>query len=533
MTLRFPSRLSLLAAGLVLSALPVVAAPAVAAPAAEDGNAAAPAGDLERAAAAGEADLKASLEELAALRERIAAERLPLTRELGDLEERLKRLRQEHDQALRGIDAGNLDLTATQADLKLRQEEAAYVGNLLDEYARALESRLNVAEAARYSEAIVAAKDAPTNPDLSPPERLARQLAVVSASLLRLDDLVGGTRFAGSAVDPQGVLTEGRFALIGPVALFAAAHGGAAGLALPQAGSAQPAVRPLDETRTAAIASIVNQGSGLLPLDPTRGAALKELVERWSLIDLFKKGGPIMWPLLAVSILALGTVIERVLFILGEQKKRDGRALQGMLEAAESGDLARAVEIGRRSKFYVVRALTYALQHREKSLSGALLYSQAQELKRFSRGLPILDTAITIAPLLGLLGTVTGMMHSFSLIGGELSAPGAITGGIAEALIATAFGLGIAILALIPFNYLNNRIEEARHELDAAATQLELLVHPAPGAAHPGAVAGAGHPTRAAAGAHAGPAEQADAAAHLPPGATRAGLAAALRAAEE
>jgi biopolymer transport protein ExbB len=453
---------------------------------------------LDRAAATGEADLQASIIELAALRERIAAEKLPLTRELGALEDRLKGLRQEHDQALRGIDTGNLDLTTAQAELKLRQEEVAYAGNLLDEYTRTFETRLNVAEAARYTEAIVAAKDAPTNADLTPQEKLARQLAVVSASLTRLDDLVGGARFAGAAVDPQGVLAEGRFALIGPVALFAADGGGAAGLALPQSGSTQPAVRPLDEASSASIAAVVNDGSGLLPLDPTRGAALKELVERWSLIDLFKRGGPIMWPLLAVSILALGTVIERVLFILGEQKRRDGRGLQGLLEAAEQGDLARAAAIGRKSKFYVVRALTYALQHREKSLSGALLYAQAQELKRFSRGLPILDTTITIAPLLGLLGTVTGMMHSFSLIGGELSAPGAITGGIAEALIATAFGLGIAILALIPFNYLNNRIEEARHELDAAATQLELLVHPAPAAAAaapppPPHAVGAGH----------------------------------------
>jgi biopolymer transport protein ExbB len=218
----------------------------------------------------------------------------------------------------------------------------------------------------------------------------------------------------------------------------------------------------------------------LLPLDPTRGAALKELVQRYGLVHIFQKGGPIMWPLLAVSILALGTVLERVVFILGERKKRDSRALQGLLEAVEHGELEKAARIGGASKFYVVRALTYALRHREKSLSSALLYSQAREIKRFSRGLPILDTAITISPLLGLLGTVTGMMHSFSLIGGELSAPAAITGGIAEALIATAFGLGIAILALIPFNFLNNRIEEARHEMEAAATQLELLVHPAP-----------------------------------------------------
>jgi biopolymer transport protein ExbB len=143
------------------------------------------------------------------------------------------------------------------------------------------------------------------------------------------------------------------------------------------------------------------------------------------------------------------------------------------------GDAEEAIRVSKATKFYVVRALGYALAHKENSLASALLYSQAQELKRFQRGVPILDTVITLAPLLGLLGTVTGMMGSFSLIGGELSAPGAITGGIAEALIATAFGLGIAITALLPFNFLNARTEEARHEMESAATQLELLVQPA------------------------------------------------------
>ncbi len=69
------------------------------------------------------------------------------------------------------------------------------------------------------------------------------------------------------------------------------------------------------------------------------------------------------------------------------------------------------------------------------------------------------------------------MIHSFGLLGAsELGAPQAITGGIAEALIATAFGLSVAILALIPFNYLNSRLEEARHELQDAASHIELYL---------------------------------------------------------
>jgi biopolymer transport protein ExbB len=185
-----------------------------------------------------------------------------------------------------------------------------------------------------------------------------------------------------------------------------------------------------------------------------------------------------MWPLLFCSVLALAVVLERLLFLGNERRKRDRKALDKLFAALAKNDPATAIGVGQTSKYFVVKALSYALAHREGSLSNALTYATGKELKRFKRGIPVLDTCITLAPLLGLLGTVTGMMGSFSVIGGELSAPGAITGGISEALIATAFGLGIAITALIPFNFLNARLDEATHELESAAKQVELLVQP-------------------------------------------------------
>jgi len=431
---------------------------------------------MESAATSSQQDLDASLRELAALRAQIEGEKLPLARQLTELEERLVALRQERDAIARNLDTGSLDAGVRQGEVKLRQEEFSYVANLLDEYTHNFETRLHVSEVQRYGALIQTAKEAPADPDLTSAQKRERQLEIVRVSLGRLQELVGGTQFEGTAVDPQGEVASGTFALVGPVALFASSDGRIAGLALPQTGSTQPAVRPLAPAFMPGLAAVVTTGAGLLPLDPSRGAALKELIQRTSLIHIFQKGGPIMWPLLVVSILALATVLERVFFIANERRKRDARGLSALLSAVENGDIERAVRIGTTSKYFVVRALGWAIGHRERSLSSALLYANARELKRFSRGLPILDTAITISPLLGLLGTVTGMMRSFALIGGELSAPAAITGGIAEALIATAFGLGIAIVALIPFNYLSNRVEEIRHELEAASTQLELLL---------------------------------------------------------
>lgn len=183
-----------------------------------------------------------------------------------------------------------------------------------------------------------------------------------------------------------------------------------------------------------------------------------------------------MWPLLLTSIITVSVVIERIVFIILESRKRDESSVQKILTLIEAGDADSATAVGQRTQDFVARVLTAGLIHRGESFTNALLRASNHELKRFNRGLSVLDTVITLAPLLGLLGTVTGMIHSFGLLGGqELGAPTAITGGIAQALIATAFGLGIAITALIPFNYLNARLEEARHEIEDVATHVELL----------------------------------------------------------
>jgi biopolymer transport protein ExbB len=172
-------------------------------------------------------------------------------------------------------------------------------------------------------------------------------------------------------------------------------------------------------------------------------------------------------------------VLERIWFMTFTTLRRDPQAVEAILASAEKGDLDDAIEAGEDSGDFVARTLVYGLKQRDRSLPNALLRAANHELKRFNSGLSLLDTIITLAPLLGLLGTVTGMIRAFGLLGGrELDAPTVITGGIAEALIATAFGLGVAIVALIPFNYLNARMEEARHEIEDAATQLELLVKP-------------------------------------------------------
>jgi len=463
---------NLLALPLILALATGVAAqgtPASAATAADETM-----GRLSRSASQ---ELELSIAQLNELRDQIAAEKLPLAQELTRLEEELAELRKEHERVTRLVDEGNLGRTTIQAEMKAREEELSYSANLLDEYARTFEQKIHPSELQYCGAALETAKQATENTALSRDERFARQTDFVDLSLKRLADALGGMRFPGVGVDLTGAVLEGQFALIGPVALFRAATG-VAGLVVPQTGSPNPLIRPLEGALQLGLANLVQSGEGTLPLDPSRGGALKALVQKTNIYHIFEKGGPIMWPLLFAAVLALGTVLERVFFLMNEGRKRDPKALERLLADVEKGDALAALRDSAGSKDYVVRTLRYALQHKEQSLPNALLYATSRELKRFQRGISVLDTVITLAPLLGLLGTVTGMMGSFSLIGGELSAPGAITGGIAEALIATAFGLGIAITALLPFNVLNTKLDVARHEIESAGSQLELLVHP-------------------------------------------------------
>jgi len=197
-------------------------------------------------------------------------------------------------------------------------------------------------------------------------------------------------------------------------------------------------------------------------------------------MELFKHGGPIMWPILLVSFLLITVAVERIIFIFRENSRRQPELVDKMLERVEANDVGGAVELGKKSNDFVARILVYALTHKEHSLGNAFTRAANQEMQRFSQGLPTLDTCITAAPLLGLLGTVTGMMATFGALGASgdvATGASAIMGGIGEALIATACGLAIAILGLLPFNYLNARLEEARHEVEDASNSLEIIIN--------------------------------------------------------
>jgi biopolymer transport protein ExbB len=147
-----------------------------------------------------------------------------------------------------------------------------------------------------------------------------------------------------------------------------------------------------------------------------------------------------------------------------------------VLELCRKGDWDTVKEKVAGSRDYIIRILVNGIVHKEFSMTKAMETAAGDEIKRMRRHLGVLDTMITVAPLLGIFGTVLGIITSFEILGSTgIEHPQAVTAGIAQALITTASGLGIAILSVFPFNYFNSRAEGAALAIEKYATSLEIV----------------------------------------------------------
>lgn len=206
------------------------------------------------------------------------------------------------------------------------------------------------------------------------------------------------------------------------------------------------------------------------------------------MIDFFIRGGPVMYPLLGCSMIALTVIIERFMFWIREDMRRDQPLVDDVLELCRLGNWNGVKEKVAGSRDYIVRILVTGILHREFSMSKAMEGAAGDEIKRMRHYLGVLDTMITVAPLLGIFGTVTGIVKAFEILGAGMVAihhPEAVTAGIAEALITTVAGLAIAIPAVCAYNYFNSRVESAVAAIEKYATSLEIvyekLLPPGPG----------------------------------------------------
>jgi len=188
-----------------------------------------------------------------------------------------------------------------------------------------------------------------------------------------------------------------------------------------------------------------------------------------------------MWPILITAIVAVAVVGERTFWWWRESRKRDPHTLEKVFAALENGDFREAARLSKDSEDPAIRVIWHGMNHFHSSLQGALQVAAGVELQKAGRFLTVMDTLVTLAPLLGLLGTVSGIFKTFLSLGSATveGATSTITGGIGEALIATMCGLAIAIISLIPFNYFTRRLAQMQFELESTATNVEVMVNSA------------------------------------------------------
>ena len=429
-------------------------------------------GSFDRATTEAEADLQSALAELSALRERIASEKLPMARELNGLEGDLVKVRSEFEDVSRTLDTRNLDLANLRTEVEAREAEKSYLATLLDEYVRNYETRIHIAELQRYRGAIETAREAPERPDLTPAEVFEAQLAMIDASLDRLDAVLGGDRFEGTAVGESGVVQNVEFAVIGPIALYHA-PGQGVGIAEQRLGSLEPNMSKLDDPEMAAAAvALFTNGSGPMPFDPTLGNASKIEETEDTVWQQVEKGGPVMWPILILAGSALLVALYKW-FQLARVPKVSRRKVAALLKTLQRSDAKTAAKLAADMRGPTGEMLQAAVDHahEQRELLEEVMFEKILETRlKLQSLLSFIALAASAAPLLGLLGTVTGMINTFKLI--TVFGTGdarTLSSGISEALLTTQYGLIVAIPSLLLYAFLSRRVRRTLDGMEKTA----------------------------------------------------------------
>ena len=419
---------------------------------------------LEEALAWSREELTAVRNELSEERDKVVDEKLPIARELRDIREKLV----EEEENKRFLDAqqegDNFELDQLKAKQSESKELASYLGSQVIRFRQNFESDLVVGE--RYSYVDILLSTA-IQAGTSPIGHAEAQWNVIEASLDRLERLPGGTTFETEAVSDSGVLVGGSAIQFGPLVFFKGADDNAVGN-LAASESLQPQIRSLDDNHKEVVRELFAGNEVLVPVDPTLGQAALIRQESVSFMEHLALGGFWMIPICLFGLLALLTSIFKWISI---QRVR----LPSILEFEEmrnqspdklnndyKGDSRRLV------------ASLIAVKEASPDIQSAELDVAYQEFKfNMNRWLPVIALTAGVSPLLGLLGTVTGMIKTFQLI----SVFGAgdaklLSGGISEALITTETGLVVAIPALILHAFLQRRVKKI---LVGSATLMEQV----------------------------------------------------------
>jgi biopolymer transport protein ExbB len=219
-----------------------------------------------------------------------------------------------------------------------------------------------------------------------------------------------------------------------------------------------------------------------VPIDISGGAALRQITHKTSILDQLRAGGPIVWPIAAIAAAALIIVIAKIVF-LNQVRRNTGKYMTRVNRFAAEGKWAECEALVLRHKGehspvnHVIEAGLAARHEERETLESVLQEAILRELPRVERHLSTLAVLGAVAPLLGLLGTVTGMIDTFRVITlfgtGD---PKLMSGGISEALVTTELGLAVAIPIMLMHTYLSRRSDNIVGEMEEKAVSLTNII---------------------------------------------------------
>ena len=417
-------------------------------------------------------DLQGALTQLAETRGEIAAEKIPLIREVSSLEDQVRQKSDELNRLRRLRDNSDLGLNRLREQVEAIEAQNEYAAGLLDEFVRSFETRIDYSEVQLYSEAAEEARLALDDPDMSQADRFVKQIEVIGVAIGRLEQLAGGYTFKGNALAPSGDIEEGTFAAFGPSVYFASAQSDLAGVTFSKLNAAEAAIAVPGEDYGAGIRSFVETGEGTIPADATLGKALKIVEGTSTLSERIAQGGSVGYIILGLGFVCLIIGVFKVFEVLSF-KTPPPETVQKIIGQIENDDMANArttaAGVPGQGGALLVKGVEFADEKR--GTLEEILYEKILAVRpKLERFLPFIALTAAAAPLLGLLGTVTGMIKTFNLI--TIFGTGdakSLSSGISEALVTTALGLIIAIPALIIHGLLSRMARQKIGDMEQTA----------------------------------------------------------------
>lgn len=414
---------------------------------------------LDTVSANAQKKLEVSLENLSSLRESIGAEKIPLAKKRDTLFAELRDLRRESSRAQRISDNQSSDISSFEDSIKAQGEMVDYLINLSAEFGRTFGSQLDASEYEFYGDKITESEIAAEDPHISSVEKLVAQKAIIETGLQRMESLSGGATYKGKAVTISGLLEEGTFIRFGPITYFAG-NSGVAGL-VEQGNSTEPLVMPIMAGQfDAGLIAIASGQEGALPIDATLDNAMAIEATKESIGEHISKGGIWVYPILGFAFISLAVAAFKAFELSTLAKPKEGflaEVLGKLANKDKEGAAHAANEASGPMGKMIQQGVKYS-GHDPELVEEILYESMIETQPKVMRLLPFISVTAAVAPLLGLLGTVTGMINTFNRI--KIFGTGdakSLSGGISEALITTEFGLIVAIPALLLYAILSRK----------------------------------------------------------------------------